>query len=67
MYVSEADPGVNQDFVEAKKQQAYVVCIEGILSIRELVHLDSRDAIEVRIWNDFRTQEINCLMDTMLN
>jgi hypothetical protein len=49
IYVSEADPAVDQDFVLAKGRQAYLVCIEGKLSISDLVHLNTRDAVEVRI------------------
>lgn len=49
MYVSEADPGVEQGFVLAKRRQAYVVCIEGKLSVSDSVHLDARDAMEVCI------------------
>ncbi|KAG0557093.1 hypothetical protein KC19_11G101600 [Ceratodon purpureus] len=48
MYVSEADPGVNQDFLLAKKRQAYVVCIEGKLSVSDSVHLETRDAVEIK-------------------
>lgn len=47
MYVSEADPGVEQAFLLGKKRQAYVVCIEGKLSVSDSVHLDTRDAVEV--------------------
>lgn len=49
IYVSEADPGVDQDFVLAKRRQAYVVCIEGKLAVSDSVRLDTRDAVEVRI------------------
>lgn len=56
MYVSEADPGVAQDFVLSKNRQAYLVCIEGKLSVSDLVNLDTRDAVEVCVWNDFRIQ-----------
>lgn len=49
IYVSEADAGVVQDFVLAKKRQAYMVCIEGKLSLSEKVQLDFRDAVEVCI------------------
>ncbi|XP_024356605.1 uncharacterized protein [Physcomitrium patens] len=47
IYVSEADAGVVQDFVLAKKRQAYMVCIEGKLSLSEKVQLDFRDAVEI--------------------
>ncbi|KAG0608678.1 hypothetical protein M758_8G123800 [Ceratodon purpureus] len=49
IYVSEADPAVDQDFVLSKGRQAYLVCIEGKLSVSDLVHLDTRDAVEVSI------------------
>jgi redox-sensitive bicupin YhaK (pirin superfamily) len=48
IYVSEADPGVAQDFVLSKNRQAYLVCIEGKLSVSDLVNLDTRDAVEIR-------------------
>lgn len=47
MYVSEADPGVEQAFLLSKQRQAYLVCIEGKLDVGDHVHLDTRDAVEV--------------------
>lgn len=47
IYVSEADPGVEQAFLLSKKRQAYLVCIEGKLDVGDHVHLDTRDAVEV--------------------
>lgn len=47
IFVSEADPGVDQQFVLSKGRQAYLVCIEGKLSVSDLANLDTRDAVEV--------------------
>lgn len=46
-YVSEADPGVEQEFVLGKKRQGYLVCIEGGLTVND-TKLDARDAVEAR-------------------
>lgn len=48
IYVSEADPDVQQEFLLSKNRQAYLVCIEGGLSVCESVQLETRDAVEVR-------------------
>lgn len=48
IYVSEADAGVDQQFVLSKGRQAYLVCIEGKLSISDLVNLNIRDAVEIQ-------------------
>ncbi|KAL3693211.1 hypothetical protein R1sor_006862 [Riccia sorocarpa] len=47
MYVSEADQGVSQTFTLQKKRQAYLVCIEGNLSVNG-TNMSARDAMEVR-------------------
>ena len=47
IYVSEADAAVDQHFVLSKARQLYLVCIEGKLSVSDVVHLDTRDAVEV--------------------
>ncbi len=51
IYISELDPSVEQEFILAKNRQAYLVCIEGSLSINDNTHLVARDAIEVRRLN----------------
>lgn len=52
IFVSEADPGVEQEYVLSADRQLYMVCIEGQLNASDLVQLETRDAVEVRTpWN----------------
>lgn len=48
IFVSEADPGVEQEYVLSANRQLYMVCIEGQLNASDLVQLEARDAVEVR-------------------
>jgi len=43
--VSEADPGVRQVFTLERGRQAYLMCIEGCLSVNGVV-IEQRDALE---------------------
>jgi redox-sensitive bicupin YhaK (pirin superfamily) len=46
IFVSEADPGGRQVFTLERVRQAYLVCIEGCLSVNGVV-MEQRDALEV--------------------
>lgn len=46
-YVSEMDPGFSQDFMLSSNRQAYMVCIEGGLSVNGTTGMEARDAVEV--------------------
>jgi redox-sensitive bicupin YhaK (pirin superfamily) len=47
IFVSEMDPGFQQEFTLEKGRQAYLVCIEGGLSVNGTA-MEERDALEVR-------------------
>ena len=46
MFVSEADAGVSQEISLGQNRQAYLICIEGNLTVNN-VQLDMRDAAEI--------------------
>ncbi|KAJ7536730.1 hypothetical protein O6H91_12G080100 [Diphasiastrum complanatum] len=48
IYISEVDAGVEQEFVLQMKRQAYMVCIEGALSVNQHYDLQARDALEIK-------------------
>ncbi|CAK9225661.1 unnamed protein product [Sphagnum troendelagicum] len=52
IYVAELDPSVEQEFILAKNRQAYLVCIEGSLTINDNTHLMARDATEITAEKD---------------
>ncbi|KAJ7541707.1 hypothetical protein O6H91_10G072200 [Diphasiastrum complanatum] len=48
IYISEPDADVEQEFVLQRKRQAYLVCIEGALSVNRSYELQARDALEIK-------------------
>lgn len=46
MFVSEADAGVSQEISLGQSRQAYLICIEGNLTVND-VQLNQRDAVEI--------------------
>jgi redox-sensitive bicupin YhaK (pirin superfamily) len=52
IFVSEADPGVEQEYVLSANRQLYMVCIEGQLNASDLLQLEARDAVEIKAKKD---------------